>query len=51
MAEMGNPYFPDKCLGAGCAEWAVVSAKSFADDFCSRLDIQANYQKATFAES
>jgi hypothetical protein len=24
----GNPYFPDKCLGAGCAEWSIhVSVK------------------------
>jgi hypothetical protein len=22
MAGMGNPWFPDKCLGAGCARWS-----------------------------
>lgn len=43
-----NPYasskarwFPDRCLGAGCAEWAVETAESFGDDFCRRMGIPA----------
>jgi hypothetical protein len=29
----GNAFFPDKCLGAGCAKWAVKSSVSFAAEF------------------
>jgi hypothetical protein len=43
-----NPYappdarwFPDRCLGAGCAKWAVSSAETFGDDFCRRMGIPA----------
>lgn len=40
-----NPFFPDQCLSAGCAEWAVSIARSFADEFFKRVNIQANYQR------
>lgn len=33
-------YFPNQCLGAGCAEWAVKSSYAFIEDFYSRLGIQ-----------
>ena len=43
-----NPYapekgqwFPDLCLGAGCAKWAVSTAELFGDDFCRRMGIPA----------
>ncbi len=43
-----NPYasssarwFPDRCLGAGCAKWAVSTAEVFSDDFCRRMGIPA----------
>ncbi len=36
----GNPWYPDKCLGAGCAQWAVDTSRTFADAFCSSLGIQ-----------
>lgn len=43
-----NPYaaadarwFPDRCLGAGCAKWAVATAEVFGDDFCRRMGIPA----------
>ena len=39
----GNPFFPDKCLGHGCAEWAVSTSLRFADEFCSRMGITPNY--------
>lgn len=44
----GNPYFPDKALGKGCAEWAVKSALNFADSFFTRIGIVPNYQKVKF---
>jgi hypothetical protein len=51
MQNSANPYFPDHCLGAGCATWAVASARAFADDFFSRLKVQPNYQRATFDQA
>jgi hypothetical protein len=48
MRGMGNPYLPDKCLGHGCADWAVRSVRTFADEFCLRLGIVPNYQRVTF---
>lgn len=43
-----NPYateqggwFPDRCLGAGCANWAVSTAEVFGDDFSRRMGIPA----------
>jgi hypothetical protein len=45
MAGMGNPYFPDHCLGAGCAEWAWRSCKAFADYFFKGVRIKANYRR------
>jgi hypothetical protein len=35
----GDPEFPDRMLGAGCAMWAVRVAEKFSDDFCHRLAI------------
>jgi hypothetical protein len=34
-----NAYFPDKCLGAGCALWAVASCKQFTQEFFSRTGL------------
>ena len=39
MTGMGNPYFPDKCLGASCAAWAFKAAKDLADEWSDRLGI------------
>lgn len=33
----GNAFFPDKCLGAGCAAWAVNVTVGFAEEFKRRL--------------
>jgi hypothetical protein len=33
LAGAGNPYYPDRLLGAGCAAWSVQSALEFADYF------------------
>jgi hypothetical protein len=32
-------YFPDKCLGSGCARWVVKSVKEFADEFFWKLGV------------
>lgn len=40
----GNPFYPDKVLGAGCAQWAVKNAVAFADVFYARLGIPCMYE-------
>lgn len=39
----GNPFYPDKVLGAGCARWAIASAVAFADSFFEKLGIPCMY--------
>lgn len=40
-APHGARWFPDRCLGAGCAKWAVSTAEVFGDDFRRRMGIPA----------
>jgi hypothetical protein len=51
MSGSGNPWFPDKCLGHGCAEWSVRSVIAFADEFFGRIGVQPNYQRVQFQPS
>lgn len=46
MSGSGNAYFPDKCLGAGCAHWACLSMRAFADAFFEKLTVKPNYQSS-----
>jgi hypothetical protein len=39
MAGVGNAFFPDKCLGHGCAKWAVVSGIQFVDEFFAQMSM------------
>ena len=48
MDGSGNPWFPDKCLGHGCAQWAVASVTNFADQFFAAIDVEPNYQRIEF---
>ena len=48
MAGSGNPFFPDHCLGNGCAEWAVGAVHKYADEFFGRLELHPNYQRVNF---
>lgn len=50
MAGSGNPFFPDKCLGAGCAHWSVTSVKALTDDMYRRLGVVPNYQCIAWPE-
>lgn len=43
LAGMGNSFFPDKCLGHGCAEWAVRSSIMFTDEFFLRMGLKPTY--------
>ncbi len=44
MAGSKNTWFPDHALGAGCAGWAVDTARAFADEFVTLVGCRANYQ-------
>jgi hypothetical protein len=44
FAPENSPWFPDYCLSAGCAKWAVRAAQFFSDDFCHRMAIPARAQ-------
>jgi len=37
------PFFPDRCLGADCARWALHAARSFGDAFFDRLGVAPAY--------
>ncbi len=37
--DKGNPFFPYKYLGHGCAEWAVSSSMRFANEFSRYMGI------------
>jgi len=36
----GDPYYPNKVLGHGCAEWAVRTSTEFVDAFARHLGIK-----------
>jgi hypothetical protein len=39
----GNPFFPDKCLSHGCAEWGVSASLAFGDAFYERVGLTVPY--------
>jgi len=39
----GNPFYPDKCLGHGCAQWCVESSVKFVDAFCEKLGTKPTF--------
>lgn len=43
LTGLGNPFYPDKVLGAGCARWATASAVAFADTFFEKLGLPCMY--------
>lgn len=34
-----DPFFPERCLGHGCAEWAVKTSANFVEEFLNRMGI------------
>jgi hypothetical protein len=38
-----EPFFPDRALGHGCAQWAVESCVAFAEEFFDRLGVPLGY--------
>ena len=43
LAQKNQQFFPDKCLGHGCAEWAVCTSIRFTDEFFKNLELPAPY--------
>lgn len=41
LAPDDTSWFPERCLSAGCAEWAVRAADEFSDAFCTRMSLPA----------
>jgi len=44
LAPKGRPFFPDRCLGHGCAEWAVINSLIVTDTFFAVIGIPAPYE-------
>jgi len=43
LAQKNQQFFPDKCLGHGCAEWAVLNSLAFTGEFFKRLELPVPY--------
>lgn len=41
----GNSFFPSKCLGAGCAKWAIINSEEFVKEFFSNIDVVPQFFK------
>lgn len=37
-------WFPGRCLGAGCAGWAIATVERFVGEFCGRLGIRGRFE-------
>ena len=35
----GNPFFPDRCLGSGCAKWSATTAATYLNHFHERIGL------------
>lgn len=44
LAAKNLPFFPDRCLGHGCAEWAVTTSLAFTDRFFAPLGLPPSYE-------
>ncbi|GAB2682759.1 hypothetical protein [Nocardia goodfellowii] len=41
---IGDPWYPNKCMGAGCAMWACSTARSFADGWRLVMGITSDFR-------
>jgi hypothetical protein len=48
-ASTGNPFFPDKCLGHGCAEWCFNAALAFTSEFYNRSGLEPRHTPVTLS--
>lgn len=40
-----NAFFPDKCLGHGCADWGVKSSLAYTDKFFDKIGLTPPYER------
>ncbi len=45
LAGSGNPWWPDHCLGAGCAQWAHDSARALAERVATDIGVDLNFMR------
>lgn len=44
LTGLGNAFYPEKLLGAGCAKWAIESSVAFTDRFFQNLGMTPTYE-------
>lgn len=44
LADPNLPFFPERCLGHGCAEWAVINSLVFTDTFFGKIGFPVPYE-------
>jgi hypothetical protein len=45
MTGSGNPWWPDHCLGFGCAAWSRALVSEYADLVVNRVGVRPNYMR------
>jgi hypothetical protein len=50
LSGSGNPWWPDHCLGFGCAEWAERSVLALTDHVVDALKINPPYRMVDFGD-
>jgi len=43
LAGTGSLWFPHRCLGSGCASWAILKVERFMTEFCQKLSIPSRF--------
>lgn len=43
FAGPGNAFFPERCIGHGCAEWAIKNDLDYVDKFYENMGIESEY--------
>ena len=46
-----NPFYPNKCLGHGCANWAVESTTAFVREFSRKMGTRVIFEEVLDDES
>jgi len=50
LASADAPFFPVRCLGAGCAQWAVETAHAFSEEFDRVTGFSLGFMKPGFTD-
>jgi len=40
----GGPFFPNRCIGYGCAKWAISTVVNYSDEFFKRMELVPRYE-------